>query len=188
MANSQKTSESRTNALNMTPRAGHGTNTEQPKPPIKEFIESPNCESRNGAIINRIVLHFTDDPRLDVVISTFKNPDEKVSAHYVIAKNGDIYQMVRDGDKAWHCKGANAHTIGIEHVAAKNDHLAPDQEKASIALIRWLVGAYKVNKAAITGHRYTPDYSGGVEGTDCPHSLFGPRTEAAIRDWVDANI
>ncbi|NJR67064.1 MAG: N-acetylmuramoyl-L-alanine amidase, partial [Leptolyngbyaceae cyanobacterium CRU_2_3] len=32
----------------------------------------------------------------------FLNAASEVSAHYIIDKNGDIYQMVKDADKAWH--------------------------------------------------------------------------------------
>src|SRR5437762_5635956 len=43
-----------------TKRAGHGSSNPHAKPAIKEFIESPNHSSRNGAKIDKIVLHCTE--------------------------------------------------------------------------------------------------------------------------------
>jgi N-acetyl-anhydromuramyl-L-alanine amidase AmpD len=48
----------------------------------------------------------------------------RLSAHYVIDRNGDIYQMVNDADCANHCMGANAGSIGIEHVGSETDAFA----------------------------------------------------------------
>lgn len=49
-------------------------------------------------------------------ISWFKNPAAQVSAHYVIRKSdGQITQMVREKQTAWHAAYHNHYTIGIEH-------------------------------------------------------------------------
>jgi hypothetical protein len=165
--------------------ATHGTSETPPKPAIKEFIQSPNHSSRNGTPIRRIVMHYTTSRNVDGTIAWFKDPASKVSAHYVIARTGDIYQMVRDSDKAWHAKNANADSIGIEHSAALHDQMTPPQELSSIALVRWLLSEYKLPKTAIHGHKYTPENAGT---TDCPNGLFGPDTEAAIDNWVRDKI
>jgi hypothetical protein len=64
-----------------------------------------------------MVLHCTEAP-LASTLAHFQTPGGKnpVSAHYVIDRNDDIYQMVRHSDSAWHCMGANKSSIGIEHV------------------------------------------------------------------------
>lgn len=162
-----------------------GTSEAFLKPPIKAFIESPNCASRNGTKIDRVICHYTTDPSVEGTLAWFKNPVSQRSAHYVIARNGDIFQMVRDSEKAWHAKTANADSIGIEHSAAPAQGMSPPQEASSIALIRWLLSEYKLSKSAVTGHRFTAENAGS---TDCPSHLFGAPTEAALRAWVDANI
>ena len=162
-----------------------GTAEPAAKPPIKQFIASPNISSRNGERIRRIVMHYTTARDVEGTLSWFLNPKSQVSAHYVIARNGDIYQMVRDADKAWHARNANADSIGIEHSAAQGDAMTPQQEETSVALLRWLLAEYKLAKTAITGHRYTPE---NVGHTDCPHSLFGEPTEAALRTWVETKV
>ncbi|WP_315759587.1 MULTISPECIES: N-acetylmuramoyl-L-alanine amidase [unclassified Bradyrhizobium] len=163
----------------------HGTSEQPPKPSIKQFIQSPNHSSRNGMPIRRVIMHYTTSRNVDGTISHFLNPASKVSAHYVIGRDGSIFQMVHDGDKAWHAKNANADSIGIEHSAAQGDQMTPPQENASIALVRWLLSEYKLPKSAIHGHKYTPENAGT---TDCPERLFGPDTEAALDKWVNDKI
>lgn len=154
------------------------------KPPI-EFLQSPNRSSRNGAAIKRIIMHYTTSRNADGTISWFKNPASQRSAHYLIARSGKIYQMVSDNEKAWHAKTANRDSIGIEHSAAPGDALTDEQARSSAALLRWLIAEYHLPRFAITGHQYTPENLGS---TDCPHSLFGDRSEAALRAWVNANV
>ena len=156
-----------------------GTSEPAKKPIIKQFIQSPNFSSRNGERIRRIILHYTTGSKVEGTIAHFQNPQSQVSAHYVIARNGDIYQMVRDADKAWHARGANADSIGIEHSAAVGEQLTAPQGAASVSLLRWLLGEYKLTKAAITGHRFTLENAGH---TDCPGNLFGAaRTRQSTR-------
>jgi hypothetical protein len=167
------------------PGSAHGTSETPPKPMISRFIQSPNCSSRNGERIRRIIMHYTTSRNVDGTISHFLKPSSRVSAHYVIARDGRIIQMVLDTDKAWHAKGANADSIGIEHSAAPGDQMTPAQELSSIALVRWLLSEYKLPKGAIHGHKYTPENAGT---TDCPHQLFGPDSKAALDAWVQSKI
>lgn len=157
------------------------------KPRIKKFIPALYYSSRNNSPIRRIVLHYTTADTAQSTISWFtsENNDKRTSAHYIVDKNGDIYQMVEDGDAAHHCKGVNRDSIGIEHVAKSGERLTPAQEKATVQLIKWLISKYNIPLKNITGHRYTPGYTGG---TDCPHSLFGERNEAAVKAWVTRNF
>jgi hypothetical protein len=155
------------------------------KPPIKTFIPSPYHSSRNGAVIRRIVLHYTTASNAQSTISWFQDNPKSVSAHYIVDKNGDIYQMVEDSERAHHCKGANADTIGIEHVAVAGDQLTLPQETATVALIRWLVSEYDIDPGRITGHNFTPGYTGS---TDCPNVLFGAFSGAAIDAWVAQHV
>ena len=130
-------------------------------------------------------MHYTTSRNVDGTIAWFQDPRARVSAHYVTGREGEIYQMVRDSDKAWHAKGANADSIGIEHSAAAGDSMTPGQTLSSVALVRWLLSEYKLPKTAIYGHKYTPENAGT---TDCPDHLFGPDLEAAIDQWVQTNI
>lgn len=172
----------------------HGTSEPHPKPSIKEFIQSPNRGSRNGVPISRVILHYTAGPSAKSAINTFLNDKgpKRVSSHYIVDKNGDIYQMVADNEMASHCKGANIDSIGIEHVAMNGDPLTPAQEISSIALIKYLLSNYKLKPDVITGHNFA---KGRKTVTACPHSLFGKyrendvaANEAKLKAWVKSHF
>src|SRR5438874_6519273 len=159
------------------------------KPVIKQFIRSPNCSSRNvGTKIDKIVLHCTEGSLASALAEFQRSDSRKVSAHYVIDRNGDIYQMVNDADCANHCMGANTGSIGIEHVGGETDALAAPQAAASAALIRWLLQEHQIPRTNIFGHDFTPGYS-RPGGTSCPDKLFGSlHSQATIVAWVAANV
>jgi N-acetylmuramoyl-L-alanine amidase len=166
---------------------GHGSSNPNPKPPIKQFIESPNHSSRNGVKIKNIVLHCTEGSTAQGAINEFLNPSgRRVSAHYIVDRNGDIYQMVDDADVANHCKGANQNSIGIEHVALESQAMADPQRDSSVALIKFLMNRYSIDTKNIFGHDFTPGYNGG--GTSCPDHLFGQaHTQDVVSAWLVAN-
>jgi hypothetical protein len=169
-------------------RAGHGSSNPHAKPVIKQFIKSPHCSCRNGASIDKIVLHCTEGSLASALAEFQKTDGRQVSAHYVIDRNGDIYQMVSDSDRSNHCMGANQNSIGIEHVGSETDSLTAPQAAASAALIRWLLEQYHIPRTNIFGHDFSPGYC-RPGGTSCPDRLFGPvHSQAAIAAWVEANV
>jgi monofunctional glycosyltransferase len=132
-----------------------------------------------------IVLHCSTAGTVEGTIHWFLNPKSKVSAHYVVDKNGDIYQMVRDECSAWHAKAVNSRSIGIELVGTATDRLTDAQSLASAQLVRWLVTQYGIPVGNMLGHRFAP----GNEGTtDCPNHLFGDATADAVAGWVNTNV
>lgn len=169
-------------------RPGHGSSNEHSKPEIKQFIASPNHSSRNGARIDKIVVHCTESS-LESTLEEFQKPHgRQVSAHYVIDTNGDIYQMVPDSERANHCRGANESSIGIEHVAGERDPLTEKQAASSAALIRWLIEQYDIPRSSVFGHDFTPGYN-LPGGTSCPDKLFGPKhAQSTVAEWVEENV
>ncbi len=132
-----------------------------------------------------IVLHCSTAATVEGTIQWFLNRNSHVSAHYIVDKNGDIYQMVRDDCSAWHAKTANSSSIGIEHVATAADRLTEAQSAASAELVRWLAAEYGIPAANVVGHRFAP---GNEETTDCPNHLFGEETADAVTRWVITNV
>jgi hypothetical protein len=164
----------------------HGTSNPYLKPDVIATFQSPNRSHRNGVKIDSIVLHCTEASR-ESTIREFMNPGgRQVSAHYVIDQNGDIYQMVPDAESAWHCKGSNANTIGIEHVGQIDEALVQAQQKSSVNLIKWLMQQYSVKLDNIFGHDFTP---GRLTDTSCPDKLFGAvHSQSTITSWVQTNV
>ena len=85
------------------------------------FKASPNKSKRNGEI-KYIVLHHTGPGSFNGVVNWLCNPDAKVSAHYVLGKQGELKQLVNSKQKAWHAgvsswnglNNINEYSIGIE--------------------------------------------------------------------------
>ena len=104
-----------------------------PEKPQSTYFSSPNWSSRNGKKIDHIIIHYTVSRTMESVISQFrKSRGKRVSAHYIIGRDGRLVQMVRDTRKAWHANRKNGRSIGIEHVAMPGDEITPEQEKTLI--------------------------------------------------------
>ena len=131
--------------------------------------------------ISQIVIHITDGgSRITGTIGWFQNPDQRnarnqpihVSAHYVVGRDGEVVQMVRNNDVAWHANSANSHSIGIEHVANTRG-LAPteDEYRGSAALVAWLCSQYglPIARTHVLGHAEADPHT---THTDCPNAVW----------------
>lgn len=106
--------------------------------------------------INRIVIHITDGGKaINGTVGWFKNPAAKVSAHYVVGQDGEVVQMVKHNDVAWHASSANGDSIGIEHVANTSGlNPTPAEYCASAALVNWLCSQFNLpmDRIHVLGH------------------------------------
>lgn len=109
-----------------------------------------------------IVLHWTGLESLALSFkafnrTTFNSGSElNVSAHYLIDRDGAIYQLMPDRWMANHIFGLNYFAIGIENVggAASKDDLTVAQIEANAALIRFLIYKYPRIEYLIGHHEY----------------------------------
>ncbi len=88
-----------------------------------------------------IVLHITEGPTARSAINTFRASvaPNRVSAHFVIDRDGTVYQLLSIEDTAWHASSVNSHSVGIEHAAMTNNLPATEaQYQASSKLVAWL--------------------------------------------------
>lgn len=148
------------------------------------WTPSPNFGPRiiksTGQVVDKptiLVMHYTVAD-LDGTIKIFQTKDS-VSAHYTVAKNGTIYQHVKEEDRAWHAgagswgevRDVNTYSIGIEHENAgyKDKPGQPDgvvvdgsdlqwypfsdpQIEASIELAKDIVQRYNISPLNVIGH------------------------------------
>ncbi len=131
--------------------------------------------------VSGVVIHYTEGSYAGC-ISWFKNCDAQVSAHYVIrSSDGQVTQMVREADKAWHARSANAYTIGIEHEAYGDiaSYFTEAMYKSSADLVRNICSRYET----IDGHRtfYRDTLDSGVLLNNGVHSLGGESACTKIR-------
>lgn len=114
-----------------------------------------------GMAIDAIVLHATAGS-LAGTLAWFANPASQVSAHYVVAKNGQVYQMVQESKRAHHAGASryrgredwNDFSIGIE-IVNQNDGVDPypaDQFETMVKLVSYLVDKYHVPPELLVTH------------------------------------
>lgn len=148
-----------------------------------EWAASPNySKKRNGRKIVAIVNHITAGT-FPGCLAWMRNPQAKASAHYLVTRQGKIYQMVRDEDTSWHAgmvnkpnwslydgSNPNYYTIGIEHENLSGGLLTDAQYKATLWLHQQLIARYNipVDKDHIIGH-YRVD---SVNRPNCPGPNF----------------
>jgi hypothetical protein len=146
---------------------------------------SPNYDSRPGGI-EGITLHTTEG-NFPHDANWLCNPQSRVSAHYVISRDGRVFSLVDDDKRAWHAghTWGNNHTIGIEisHIAGQDYPV--EQFAALDDLCTHLVAKYEIPPEGIVAHRWlTPARK--TDPTDLNDSeletfiegLYEPRQEA----------
>ncbi|MER6056306.1 peptidoglycan recognition protein family protein [Streptomyces albidoflavus] len=119
-----------------------------------------NFASGRSAAISQVVVHVTQGSYAGS-ISWFQNPTAQVSAHYVIrSSDGEVTQMVKDADTAYHARSANASSLGIEHEGFVDDPawFTEAMYRSSAALTAYLCEQYGIPKdrSHIVGHVEVP--------------------------------
>lgn len=115
--------------------------------------------------INEIILHCTDtEAGKDYTVGQIRQWHlnrgfEDIGYHYIIHPNGRVSQGRPISKPGAHCKGHNAHSIGIAYIGGKlngkpADTRTPSQVEAMDTLILTLLDMYPIER--VTGHN---DYS-----------------------------
>jgi N-acetylmuramoyl-L-alanine amidase len=126
---------------------------------LAEWEPSPNHNQR-GPIL--VVLHFTSQVSVAESLHTLstRNSGGPVSAHYLIGRDGRIYQLVSEHRRAWHAgpgrwgtiTDVNSASIGIE---LDNDGRSPFPDAQVQALLRLLADVCERNgipRSQVIGH------------------------------------
>ncbi|MCK0142692.1 N-acetylmuramoyl-L-alanine amidase [Aliiroseovarius sp. F20344] len=122
---------------------------------------SPNFgPRRDGLQPSLIVLHYTAMPDPDEALTRLCDPEHEVSAHYLIYRDGRLFRMVEEDQRAWHAGAGswrgmddiNSRSIGIE---IDNDGASPFSEPQMCTLEQLLSGVmtrWDIPPAAVIGH------------------------------------
>lgn len=155
-----------------------------------ERAHTPNFErGRKGFKPEAFVIHVTEGSAASA-LDWFSRRKAGVSAHYLVTRQGKVYQFVGDEDTAWHAGriknprwnllkpgiNPNLYTIGIEHEGSASDTWTPKQLAASAELIinRAKKHAILITREKLVEHRLI--YSGKT----CPGNLDVDRLHAEI--------
>lgn len=118
---------------------------------IEKYINTNYQIPTANRTIDMIVLHSTGSDNAEGAIAWFNNPNSKVSAHYVIDRKGLVYKLVRIQHIAWHARGYNNRSIGIEIVQSPESPTTIEQRYALMELVISLVSTIKSIKY-LQGH------------------------------------
>jgi beta-N-acetylhexosaminidase len=109
-----------------------------------------------------IVEHYTASNSFSSAWNTFANdaPDSELHelpgtcAHFVIDRDGTIYQLVPLNTMCRHTVGLNWTAIGIEHVGTSDGSILqnPKQIAASLKLTLWLMHRFGISLPNVIGH------------------------------------
>lgn len=123
------------------------------------------------AVLNNpqmIVVHFTTIPTLQKSLDFFRparidhqirrdiagGGEVNVSAHYLVDRDGTLYQLAAEDILCRHIIGFNHSAIGIENVAVDADDLTPAQLEANAALISRIVERHPAIRYLLGHHEY----------------------------------
>ena len=111
---------------------------------------SPNFDTRT-APPSLLVLHYTGMRTGQEALDRLRDPEAKVSSHYLVEEDGRVFRLVAEERRAWHAgvsywrgrSNVNGESIGIEIVNPGHEwgyRAFPDVQIASvIALVVVLV-------------------------------------------------
>jgi beta-N-acetylhexosaminidase len=138
-----------------------------------------------------IVEHLTANDSFSATWNTFAadTPDPELGqlpgtcAHFVVDRDGTVYQLVPLNVMCRHTVGLNDVAIGIEHVGVSDAEVLrdPAQMRASLALTRMLMRRFHIALRNVIGH---------AESLSSPyhHERYAPWRRQTHADWSHADM
>ncbi len=107
-----------------------------------------------------VVIHYTAMAAAQAALKTLCDPETEVSAHYLIAADGEVLSLVPEDLRAWHagagCWGAvtdvNSHSIGIELANDGFSPFAAAQMDALTDLLKAIRARWDIRPERVIGH------------------------------------
>ena len=162
------------------------------KNPLAQWSPSPNFDIRKPRLI---VIHQTEMESAEAALRVLhsQNAQGRVSAHYLIANDGTLYQLVEDNQRAWHAgvgswqgiTDINSVSIGIE---LDNNGSEPFEERQIVSLIRLLADLCKrfnIPRDAIIGHA---DLAPARKSDPSRHFPWQRLAQAGFGRWYEENL
>lgn len=122
-----------------------------------EFVGTTNFSMRRPQLV---ILHHTAQNSCDQTLRTFTLPRTQVSSHYVVCRDGLIYQMLSDNLRGHHAgvswwggqSDLNSNSIGIEIDNNGSEVFPMVQIDSLLQVLRYLKTTYRLPAKAFIGH------------------------------------
>ena len=105
---------------------------------------SPNFDQRRP---NFVILHQTTNATVERALETLTDPGRKVSAHYLIGRDGVVMQLVDEAARAWH---AGESRWELDNTG--DEPFAEPQIAALLILLAELRERYRIPAANVLAH------------------------------------
>jgi N-acetylmuramoyl-L-alanine amidase len=124
---------------------------------------SPNFDERRLPI-SMVVLHYTGMADAAAAIERLRDPEAKVSCHYLVSEDGQVLRMVDEEKRAWHAgrswwrgiQDVNSASIGIEIVNPGHEFgyrpFPEPQMQALVPLLADIVARRHIRPVNVVGH------------------------------------
>jgi len=121
------------------------------------WVASPNFDLRRPQYV---ILHHTTNDTAAQALATLTNPERMVSAHYLVGRDGTVYQLVDERYRAWHAGASrwgadsdiNSASIGIELDNNGHEPYPQAQLDALLALLADLKWRHDIPRENFLGH------------------------------------
>lgn len=125
------------------------------------WCPSPNFgPRRDGLTPDLVVIHYTAMQNAEAARERLCDPQAEVSAHYLIGKQGQLWQMVAEDQRAWHAGAGewcgladiNSRSIGIE-LDNTGDHPFSEPQMAVLeVLLEQILRRWSIAPDGVIGH------------------------------------
>lgn len=152
------------------------------------WMPSANHDLRRPSYV---VLHHTGDRSAEDALATLTNPFRRVSAHYLVARDGTIYQLVDEHLRAWHAGASrwgmdvdmNSSSLGIE---LDNDGDEPYEERQIASLLALLADIAQRQRIPRANYLAHGDVAPGRKSDPGPLFPWKRLAERGFGLWCDA--
>lgn len=130
-----------------------------------EDLPSPNRGPRAaGAPIDTLVLHYTGMRSAAAAVARLRDPEARVSSHYVVDEDGCVLRLVPEEERAAHAgisfwrgiEGLNDRSIGIEIVNPGHEWgyrpFPPAQIASVVTLCRGILARHPIPERNVVAH------------------------------------
>jgi len=117
--------------------------------------------------ISALVLHHTAQATDEECIALFEKPESKVSSHFLVGRDGRLFQFVSLEHRAWHAgvsllhgrMALNRTSVGVEITGDGNRYpFTPAEVETVVRLVGVLTAMFEIDAPWIVGHQHiAPD-------------------------------
>ncbi len=139
-----------------------------------------------------MVLHYTAMASAEDALARLCAPEFEVSTHYLIAGNGEMYQLVAESERAWHAgrgewrgrADINSRSIGIELDNPGDRPFAEPQMAVLEQLLGQILSRWNIPAEGVIGHS---DFAFGRKSDPGPRFDWRRLARQGLAVWPESS-